>query len=108
MTLDIQKADRTLKMQFIRMQLEVLAYCRIKEKKMRIEDVKRYSDFWLKICEENDIQPINDFTNEYQNFEKETVLKFAPAETLINMQTKAYLTLEKNGISREDIEKITE
>lgn len=106
MTIDTRKSDLTLKMQFIRMQFEVIAYGRIKRGLSDRSIVENLSKLWLDICTENEIIPVNNFVDEFTHFDEETILKFAPEATLINMEEKSFLNLEKNGISRERVKKV--
>jgi hypothetical protein len=99
MTYNYKKSDDTLKMQVLRMQLETIAYCRIKLEKSDKHIIKDYEKIWLNICAEHDIKPENNFVEEYERFEVETLLKFAPSTTLENSESKAILKLEQLGCS---------
>lgn len=106
MDLNPIKSDLTLQMQVIRMQFEIIAYCRIKRGISKPDIVQKLSSLWNSICESNEIIPNNNFITEYNDFVDQTVLKFAPDETLINMEEKAYLSLEKQNINRNTVEEI--
>lgn len=104
MTYNFQKSDNTLKMQLVRMQLETICYSRLKLKTSSESIIEKYSNFWLRICQENDIVPENDFREEFLTFEKESLLKFAPEATFSNMEQKAKLTLQKMDIDLSELE----
>lgn len=103
MSYDFKKSDDTLKMQLIRMQLETIAYTRIKRNLSDASIIDTYSTFWLRICQDYNIVPENDFREEFITFEKESLLKFAPATTFINMEQKAKITLQKMNIDLSEL-----
>lgn len=95
--MDYPKADITLKLQALRMQLETLAYVRIKLKKADESIIEDFSKAWLNCCKQEEVEPENSFHEEFKEFQKETVLKFAREKTLENMEKKSLLTIEKMG-----------
>ncbi|MCB0279095.1 MAG: hypothetical protein KDD94_06325 [Calditrichaeota bacterium] len=95
--MDYKKSDQTLKLQLLRMQLELLCYCRIKLGRDSEILISTMEQFWLARCSEERITPDNQFVTEYNSFQNDTLLKFAPEETLINMAEKAQITIKKMG-----------
>ena len=93
------KSDNTLKMQLVRMQLEALLYSYIKLGKKTYNDINEYEEYWLNLCHENEIIPDNSFKKEFLEFEKESLLKFAPEHTFKNMVKKVFLTLERMNVN---------
>ena len=94
MTYNYKKSDDTLKMQVIRMQLETIAYCKIQLNKANKEIIQQFEKIWLDLCKDHNIIPENNFINEFIDFEKETLLKFAPKSTLENSESRAILKLK--------------
>lgn len=101
--MDYPKADRTLKLQFLRMQLEVIAYSRINRKLATESILAKFEEFWLAACKQAEIEPANNFMDEYAEFSEKSLLKFAPDKTYENMEIKAFMTIEKNGFDVEEI-----
>lgn len=104
--MDYPKADATLKIQFLRMQLEIIAYSRIQRKLATESILSKFEEFWLAACREAEIVPANNFMDEYAEFSEKSLLKFAPDQTYANMEIKAFMTIEKNGFDVGEIKKI--
>ncbi len=104
--MDYPKADATLKLQFLRMQLEVIAYSRIQRKLVTENILATFEEFWLAACEAADIVPANNFMDEYSDFSEKSLLKFAPDKTYENMEIKAFMTIEKNGFNVDEIKRL--
>ena len=103
MTYNYKKSDNTMKAQLIRMQLETIAFCRIKREVSDRSIILEMSSFWEKQCKALEITPENNFETEFDEFEKESLLKFAPEATYVNMEEKAKLTLKKMNVDIVDL-----
>jgi len=101
MSYNYEKSDKTLQLQLVRMQLETIAYCRISRGLATESLVDTYEALWLSLCKKDGITPANSFKDEFKTFQKESVLKFAPEKTFINMEEKAKITLKKFGINED-------
>lgn len=103
MSYNYQKSDNTLKAQLIRIQLETIAFCRIKRGLSDRYIVDKCETFWLSECKALGIEPENSFKDEFKTFEEESLLKFAPEATYVNMEEKAKITLKKMSIDISDL-----